>query len=600
MDTSSAPRAVFTLGTLAFNPVDGVVQLALDRAGTLLAASSPPGRVHLYDLPDGSPRPPLLGAPEDRSWWQSPSVVTRSLAVSPDGGSVAMHQGGRLCLWSAADGALRWSAELASSSPRAVAFADERTLLVGGCGDALRSYDALTGALRWARELPQRDGRPPVHLALATSPDGRRLFAATHERSHVVSVDDGAVLATINAPRVSGTLQQGAARFSADGATALLAIDDAGVRAWDAASGKRRWTNGALRKRLPVIVNGIAWVGDDRVLVSVRERAPLLLDARTGRRLAHELPRFGPLAVTDDARVAVLICHGSAQVHDLAAGGERRTFRTGAGVAVGFADGGATLQTGTVEGTLERWDWRANAPLDARPLAARALSCTGRYAAVTDGARKGWGLHDLQQGRVVAKIDAEPHSDDFAFAPDDEAVYHADYTLGVTEVSLPSGRKRALVVAGGTSSLAPQRSRDGAVMATVGSDGVLRWRVGHGPWTGSSSKHAYQCIALDPEGRWVVLPSEDGSTLQRWDLTSDAAVATVAAEGFVWKLAVDPTGTRIAAAYATRVELRDAETLALLAVLPETSYPMTFAPDGRHLVTGRPCVRVWDLEGSAP
>jgi hypothetical protein len=27
---------------------------------------------------------------------------------------------------------------------------------------------------------------------------------------------------------------------------------------------------------------------------------------------------------------------------------------------------------------------------------------------------------------------------------------------------------------------------------------------------------------------------------------------------------------------------------------------MTFAPDGRHLVTGRPCVRVWDLEGSAP
>nr|MBK7069562.1 PQQ-binding-like beta-propeller repeat protein [Deltaproteobacteria bacterium] len=191
MDTSSAPRAVFTLGTLAFNPVDGVVQLALDRAGTLLAASSPPGRVHLYDLPDGSPRPPLLGAPEDRSWWQSPSVVTRSLAVSPDGGSVAMHQGGRLCLWSAADGALRWSAELASSSPRAVAFADERTLLVGGCGDALRSYDALTGALRWARELPQRDGRPPVHLALATSPDGRRLFAATHERSHVVSVDDG-------------------------------------------------------------------------------------------------------------------------------------------------------------------------------------------------------------------------------------------------------------------------------------------------------------------------------------------------------------------------------------------------------------------------
>nr|MBK7064126.1 hypothetical protein [Deltaproteobacteria bacterium] len=170
----------------------------------------------------------------------------------------------------------------------------------------------------------------------------------------------------------------------------------------------------------------------------------------------------------------------------------------------------------------------------------------------------------------------------------------------MTEVSLPSGRKRALVVAGGTSSLAPQRSRDGAVLATVGSDRVLRWRVGHGPWTGSSSKHAYQCIALDPAGRWVVLPSEDGSTLQRWDLTRDAAVATVSAEGFVWKLAVDPSGTRIAAAYATRVELRDAETLALLTVLPETSYPMTFAPDGRHLVTGRPCVRVWALEGSAP
>nr|MBK7064127.1 hypothetical protein [Deltaproteobacteria bacterium] len=250
-----------------------------------------------------------------------------------------------------------------------------------------------------------------MHLALATSPDGRRLFAATHERSHVVSVDDGAVLATINAPRVSGTLQQGAARFSADGATALLAIDDAGVRAWDAASGKRRWTNGALRKRLPVIVNGIAWVGDDRVLVSVRERAPLLLDARTGRRLAHELPRFGPLAVTDDARVAVLICHGSAQVHDLAAGGERRTFRTGAGVAVGFADGGATLQTGTVEGTLERWDWRANAPLDAPP-ARRAGAVVHRPLRRRHRRRtQGLGPARPAAGRVVAKIDAEPHSE---------------------------------------------------------------------------------------------------------------------------------------------------------------------------------------------
>ncbi len=600
MDTTSAPRPVFTLGTLACNPVDGVVQLALDRAGTLLAASSHLGRVHLYDLPDGAPRGLLLGAPEDRSWWQSPSFVARSLAVAPGGDAVAMHQGGRLCLWSARDGTLRWSAELASPSPRAVNFADERTLLVGGYGDVLRAYDAHTGALRWTRELPQKDGRPPVHLALATSPDGRRLFATTHERSHVLSADDGAVLATLDAPCVSGTLQQGAARFSADGATVLLAIDDAGVRAWDASSGKRRWSNGALRKRLPVSINGIAWVGDDRVLVSLKQRDPLLLDARTGQRRTHALPRFGPFAVTDDARVAVLICHGSARVYDLAAEVEGRALRTGAGVAVGFADGGETLQTSTIEGTLERWDWRSNARFDERPLAARALSSTGRYAATPGDARKGWSLHDLQQHRVVARIPAGPYSDDFAFAPDDAAVYHADYTLGVTEVSLPSGRSRTLPVAPGRSSLAPQRSRDGAVLATVGSDHVLRWRVGDGPWTGSSSRHAYQCIALDPAGRWAVLPSEDGTRLQRWDLARDTAIVTVPTEGFVWKLAVDPTGTRIAAAYATRIELRDAETLALLAVLPETSYPMTFAPDGRHLVTGRPWVRVWALEGSGP
>jgi WD40 repeat protein len=266
---------------------DTVRAVAFSPDGLILATGGYDNVLRLWDVATGRKRVDLAG----HTGW------IESLAFSPDGRTIASEglDGGRL--WDVA--AKQGTIKLDAGQVLAVAYAPDGTAVATGAEDdgSVKIWDISAAKVR-ARlaGLPGDD----VVLALAFSPDGRNLAAATIDKETRPSLDlrlirsgNGSTITVWDvaggrAPSVKHRFKAiveivWALAFSPDGRTLAAGTSSKEVRLWDVPAGAERPSFRGHRRT----VHGVAFSPDGKTLASGSlDRTVKLWDLTRGEELA--------------------------------------------------------------------------------------------------------------------------------------------------------------------------------------------------------------------------------------------------------------------------------------------------------------------------
>jgi WD40 repeat protein len=247
-------------------------------------------------------------------------------------------------------------------------------------------------------------------------------------------------------------------------------------------------------------------------------------------------------------------------------------------LALAFAPDGATLATGTIDGTVKLWD-----------------VTTGRE-------RKTFAL-----GQPIKAV---------AFAPDGRTlavgtwpwVKPDNQAWSVSLWDMAGGTRLAWELCPGCSISALAYAPNGNTLAVGGADGVVRLcEPGpRGEWValpGHQPEEAW-AVAFAPDGRTLVSAGDDHA-VRLWDLAAGKQRATFSDhEALASCVAVSPDGKRIASGgYDMSVKVWDAATGQVLFTRPHAGHvrAVAFSPDGQLLASGGRDrkVRIWDVATGA-
>jgi WD40 repeat protein/predicted Ser/Thr protein kinase len=388
---------------------------------------------------------------------------------------------------------------------------------------------------------------------------------------------------------------------------------------------------------------------EGRLLAALAKDGSIRVWKATDGVVVLDLPRQpGPpqaLAISDDARtLAVGGADGVVELLDLPSGVKLGELRGHAAAirTVAFLPAGREMVTGSVDGRVRLWDGLTHTTTvelpDLRsPVVAIACSPDGRMMATCTGDRRVqfWETRrGLPQGDRLETTGTptgaafSPDGTLLAVTSDDGTVQRwrtldqtaeAPIRLGSTphdvawsgpgsSMQVASDRGVITILAHGETRVmpgAPMPATSVAVgpkmIAAAGSDGVVRVHD-----TGARPPREIQepaglgrFTAVGRDGRLLLAGGEGPIALfDPAGRRSDLRVPSLSA------LALDPTGTRIAAGSAAgRIEVLDVErgqALLSLAGLPSAAQALAFAPDGSRLAAGGSdgSVRVWTLAAS--
>jgi WD40 repeat protein len=277
-------------------------------------------------------------------------TLTKSLAYSPDGLTLATTDGNQIKFIKAEDGWVKFTAEGHTSGVNAVAFSPDG-----------KHFASASGTVRWVRDEPKQDAGEviiweveretskarPVHtikahpagtFSLAFSPDGKTLVTGG-------GVPDG--------PGV-------------DAAGAEITTKEA-VRTWDVATGK---PTGSFPCDPRHHVNSLAWSPDGKTLAhtGIDGTRVRLIDLATGKERALLQTPTQALAFSPDGAILAAVgsggkgnAQGLIELWD-AATGKKIVAEVGHEQVVNcvaFSPDGKALVTGSSDGVLNLWDVNA-------------------------------------------------------------------------------------------------------------------------------------------------------------------------------------------------------------------------------------------------
>jgi WD40 repeat protein len=265
-DLSDPARPRQTAAPLAHG--ERVTAVAFAPEGRVLVSGSDAGYVTLWDVSDPT-RPQRIGEPIIRHALFADRNVVHSVAFTPDGRILAFgNRDGSVALWDLSDLARpRWIGEALEGFEMAFTMAlspDGHTLAIDA-GTTVELWDLTDPA------HPRRIAQPPTSntdvLSVAFSPDGHTLAIGAGTTVELWDLTEPARPRRIAQPLPSNTDVLSVA-FSPDGRTVAASTNDAAVTLWDVTDLGRPKQIGERLAAHTALVRGLEFTPDRRTLVT--------------------------------------------------------------------------------------------------------------------------------------------------------------------------------------------------------------------------------------------------------------------------------------------------------------------------------------------
>jgi WD40 repeat protein len=471
---------------------------------------------------------------------------------------VSAGQDGRLVMWNAADGSVLAAVQLAGGQPGRVAVSRDGGRVAVAVGKEV---------LVWNVAELTREGGPPEPLRLAHGGNVAALKFSPDNQRLATAADDG--LVRIWDPSTGLSLEQ----FEAGsmGALAVHWADDNRTLATAAADGTL-WLRRTCALRAlacgPGPVNAVAWLPDGSLAAVGEDGRVRSFDGNGNQnRLLEgaEGPLFALAARPDGQQIAA----GSANrtVYVWTPGGElTQQLQTPAAVrTLAYSQDNSRLLAGGDDGHLRVFQTQQGRLLDdftdAAPIAAVAIAPDNKTLYSASGSSvKEWLEASPQAVRTLSGHGGPVYA--VAFAPQSPlaASASADQTIRIWDTSTGNQVRQITGHQGSVYTVA--YSPDGTLLASGGADTTVRiWDAS----TGSELKRLpgpaapVYTVCFSPDGRLLAAGGLD-KTVRVWDVaTSELRWSATGHTDHIYRVVFNPQGTRLlSCGYAGHLHVWDA------------------------------------------
>lgn len=517
--------------------------------------------------------------------------------------------------------------------------------------DGLRGFEWYHFWLRYPRELATLKGHGRQVLAVAFSPDGKRLAIGDYSgnvklwdvvnatESVAVKAHKAAVFSAVFSPdgkRLASGGTDGivklweignpdsvaiarphgsevrAVAFSLDGKRLLSGGTDGTVKVWDAGNGqelaKYKVDEGAV-SAVAVSVDG-KWLATGSEngwaklwnLGSSTEVARL--DGKGNRILTVTFSSDSKRLAVGSEDGTVWLCETGAELNPKILRWLRTPIR-----ALAFSLDGLRLATGGGDGAVRLWEANSGQELATLQgftdqVRAVTFSPNGKLAGGSaDGIVKLWEISESNEIATLKGHQLPVKS--LAYFPDGKRLASAseDGTIKLWKVADVIEQPMTVTISGGTVR-AVAVSPDGKKLASAGAGGVVRlWDALTGRELAALRGHGnyVSTVAFSHDGKWLASGGEDGKVIL-WDTRNRQPQATLKDLGMpVWSVAFSPDGQRLAAGIADGTinlwAVNSGEESARLKGHTDQVRTLAFSPDGKRLASGSDdlMAKLWDV-----
>jgi WD40 repeat protein len=452
--------------------------------------------------------------------WQAHDDVVHDLAFAPDGRTlVSVGTDDRTArFWDPATGAEKarwWSPPTLVHLSTLALSPDGKTVAAGGYGSTVSLWGtADLGATR--TDL----GVPFGVRALAFAPSGLQLVAVGGSgQLSAWEVNPGSREAQLVRTVRWGGGNGRAAIFARKGALLVTASEEDGtVQFWDPV----RLAGYERIAPLPPRLTDVALSPDGQTVVGYGEGHLFLLDL-AGRRIAHTLPlpvKAHRVAFSPDGRTVAAACQDrQARLWDVTSTRRALVLDHGAPVlAVAFSPTGGLVATAWGDGNARLWELPSGA---LRKLCGASTGAGGASAS----------LAFTRDGRTLA-VGATAHTFTVSLRDPTTGALRGELTDTGPGAARPGSSPRAPPAGENACGiLAVAFSPDGTTLAAACSDGILRlWDVQSGELRNTFSGHVgpVHRLAFAPDGRTLASLGTDNA-LRLWHLGTGQPLFTLAA-----------------------------------------------------------------------
>ena len=408
--------------------------------------------------------------------------------------------------------------------------------------------------------------------------------------------------------------------FSPDGKLLASAGDDLTIKLWDTAN----WREAAALTGHQQLIRAVAFSPDGKTLASASDdRLVKLWDVATRRELRTIRGHGGrvySLAFSPDGRsLATASDDHTVKVWDLTETAQPFSDLRGHTDEVNtaaFSPDGNRLATASDDQTVRLWDTTTGRELKTLAghtfrIQSAVFSPDGTRVASAD--RQGkvivWDAASGQPLLTLQPFKLDAHS--VRFSPDGRSLVVTGYddllheklpTYGARLLDATTGQVRTSLIGHKTRLRAAEFSPDGKLLATAGSDSLVKlWNLETGQELATLTGHKAEIfsLAFSPDGRTLVSGSADRTAIF-WDVVTGRRFAQLEAHSdYVYSVAFSPDGQRLAtASYDDTVKLWDVATRQELITLKghqENVLWVAFSPDGQTLASASSdrTIRLW-------
>lgn len=577
----------------------GVLSMAQNPEGTLLAAGTTTGEIRLWQLPEGRPLRTLAGhtdwvmsvafspdgmrlisGSEDltlRIWdihsgqclkiLQGHKNWVRCIAVHPNGTLVASAgEDGDTKIWDLATGECLVTLPEQTNMVTSVAFSPDGKLLASGSNPStIHIWEVATWQL-----LYTLNGHASSVWCVTFSPDGRHLASSSQDNTiRIWDLEQRNCLSTL----VGHTDQVWSVRFSLDGAILISTSEDQTARVWETGTFELLKT---LQGHTNRVWDSLFLPGNNTVLTASQDQTIRFWDLRSGQHIATlrgytnpvnsiAFHPSSPLLAAATSERTVHIWNTETGHLQSVLRGHTRAVRT-----VAFSPDGSLLASGSEDRTIRLWNIE-----------------TGTCLGILEG-------HD----NWVWSVAISPSGNLLASGSRDGTVRIWDVKLKNSMTCIQVLKVCDLPIWSVAFSL------DGSKLAAASGDTVARiWDVENWNCIHKLQGHKDRIfdITFNPVGDYLATASADQS-VRLWEATTGSQVSVF--DGYtrpVWAVAFSPDGTTLATGGADRtVQLWTVETKQAHAEFQGHNNLITslqFSLDGQLLASSSEDgkVRLWRL-----